>query len=41
VLQAMTEAGVKVVTLSEVERSLEDVYLQVIAEGENNPGREG
>jgi len=41
VLQAMMEAGVKVVTLSEVERSLEDVYLQVIAEGENNPGREG
>ena len=41
VLQAMTEAGVKVVTLSEVERSLEDVYLQVVAEGENSRGREG
>lgn len=38
VLQAMTEAGVKVITLSEVGRSLEDVYLQVVAEGENGFG---
>ena len=30
VLQAMLEAGVPVVTLAEVERSLEDVYLQVV-----------
>jgi len=38
VLQAMTEAGVKVITLSEVGRSLEDVYLQVVADGENGLG---
>lgn len=30
VLHAMTQAGVQVITLSEVERSLEDVYLQVV-----------
>jgi ABC-2 type transport system ATP-binding protein len=30
VLQAMAQAGVQVITLSEVERSLEDVYLQVV-----------
>ncbi|MCK4693231.1 MAG: ABC transporter ATP-binding protein [Anaerolineales bacterium] len=41
VLQAMTEAGVNVITLSEVGRSLEDVYLQVVAEGENGFGSRG
>ena len=41
VLQAMTEAGVKVITLSEVGRSLEDVYLQVVADGENGLGSSG
>lgn len=30
VLQAMAQAGVQVITLSEIERSLEDVYLQVV-----------
>ena len=30
VLQAMAQAGVQVITLSELERSLEDVYLQVV-----------
>lgn len=33
VIRAMLEAGVPIVTLSEVERSLEDVYLQVVKEG--------
>jgi len=37
----MTEAGVKVITLSEVGRSLEDVYLQVVADGENGLGSRG
>ncbi|NIS82083.1 MAG: ATP-binding cassette domain-containing protein [Anaerolineales bacterium] len=32
ILQAMSKAGIPVVTLSEVERSLEDVYLQVVSE---------
>ena len=41
VLQAMTDAGVKVITLSEIGRSLEDVYLQVVAEGENGFGSRG
>lgn len=41
VLQAMTEAGVKVITLSEVGRSLEDVYLQVVADGDNGLGSSG
>jgi len=31
VLRAMVEAGLSVVTLAEVERSLEDVYLQVVS----------
>jgi ABC-2 type transport system ATP-binding protein len=30
VIQAMAQAGMPVVTLSEIERSLEDVYLQVV-----------
>jgi len=38
VLHAMTQAGVQVITLSEVERSLEDVYLQVVG---GNVGSEG
>ena len=41
VLQAMTEAGVKVITLSEVGRSLEDVYLQVVEAGEKGLGSGG
>ena len=41
ILQAMTEAGIKVITLSEVGRSLEDVYLQVVADGENGLGSSG
>jgi ABC-2 type transport system ATP-binding protein len=40
VLSAMAEAGIPVVTLSEVGRSLEDVYLQVVEAGttEAEPG---
>ena len=34
VLKSMTDAGIPVVTLAEVERSLEDVYLQVVGSGE-------
>ena len=30
VLRNMMDAGIQVVTLSEIERSLEDVYLQVV-----------
>ncbi|KPK89114.1 MAG: hypothetical protein AMJ88_18035, partial [Anaerolineae bacterium SM23_ 63] len=36
VLNAMTQAGARVITLSEVERSLEDVYLQVV-HGKGDP----
>jgi hypothetical protein len=36
VLHAMAQAGVQVITLSEVERSLEDVYLQVVG-GNTSP----
>jgi ABC-2 type transport system ATP-binding protein len=36
VLHAMAHAGVQVITLSEVERSLEDVYLQVVR-GKGSP----
>ncbi len=39
ILQAMTQAGIQVITLSEVERSLEDVYLQVVR-GEGSPENE-
>lgn len=38
ILRAMMQAGVSVVTLAEIERSLEDVYLQVVSEEENNDG---
>jgi ABC-2 type transport system ATP-binding protein len=38
VLHAMAQAGVQVITLSEIERSLEDVYLQVVR---GNGGSEG
>jgi ABC-2 type transport system ATP-binding protein len=41
VLGALAAAGVPVVTLSEVQRSLEDVYLQVVAGQEGPPGRTG
>jgi len=34
VLRALLDAGVPVLTLSEVERSLEDVYLQVVSRGQ-------
>ncbi|MCZ7546528.1 MAG: ABC transporter ATP-binding protein [Anaerolineae bacterium] len=34
VLRRLTEAGVGVVTLSEVRQSLEDVYLRVVADGQ-------
>ena len=37
VLHLLDEAGLQVVTLAEVERSLEDVYLQVV----NQPKDEG
>lgn len=36
VLHAITQAGAQVITLSEVERSLEDVYLQVV-QGKGDP----
>jgi ABC-2 type transport system ATP-binding protein len=36
VLQRLAEAKIPVVTLSEVERSLEDVYLRVVAEEETS-----
>lgn len=39
VLEAMAKAGVRVVTLSEIGRSLEDVYLQVVGSGDG--GSEG
>ncbi len=39
VLEAMNKAGVRVVTLSEIGRSLEDVYLQVV--GSEDGGSEG
>jgi ABC-2 type transport system ATP-binding protein len=39
VLEAMAKAGVRVVTLSEIGRSLEDVYLQVV--GSEDGGSEG
>jgi ABC-2 type transport system ATP-binding protein len=38
VLQALAEARIPVMTLSEVERSLEDVYLRVVAHEETNMG---
>jgi ABC-2 type transport system ATP-binding protein len=34
VINAMMEAGVPIVTLAEVERSLEDLYLRVVEDGE-------
>jgi ABC-2 type transport system ATP-binding protein len=37
VLQTMTNGNIPVLTLSEVERSLEDVYLQVVAAAEKQP----
>jgi ABC-2 type transport system ATP-binding protein len=40
VLHAMTQAGAQVITLSEVERSLEDVYLQVVR-GQGGPEGSG
>lgn len=41
VLEAMTHAGVRVVTLSEVGRSLEDVYLQVVESGDGDVEGQG
>jgi hypothetical protein len=34
VINAMMTAGVPIVTLAEVERSLEDLYLRVVEDGE-------
>ena len=36
-LQDLTARGVEIVTVSEVERTLEDVYLQVVNEQETGP----
>lgn len=38
-LQLMTEQQLPVITLSEVTRSLEEVYLRIIADGRNENGR--
>ncbi len=38
ILRAMVEAGLSVVTLAEIERSLEDVYLQVVGLNGNPEG---
>jgi hypothetical protein len=34
VINAMMTAGVPIITLAEVERSLEDLYLRVVEDGE-------
>jgi ABC-2 type transport system ATP-binding protein len=40
VVQSMAQAGMPVVTLSEVERSLEDVYLQVVGAETHSEGQD-